>query len=85
MQQSGKLKQEFIQFYLSGNHPSRANAAQRFCASLPKERREILSKDNAERTLLDALRAYEKRLRHIQHCLLHTNNQPLPRYALSTA
>jgi len=57
-----KLKQDFIQFYLSGEHQSRAEAARRFLMRSSEERRSLLVPTNAVRTLTDALRAYEKQL-----------------------
>ena len=46
-------------------------AARRFLKNLPKEKRELLSEDNAERTLLDALRAYEKERTGTLRKLIH--------------
>lgn len=55
---SNQLKREFIHFYLSGTHKSRADAARRFYDSLPPNRKRILKPTNAVRTLTDGLREF---------------------------
>lgn len=51
-----QLKEEFCEFWDRGsNHKSRAEAARRFYASLPADRKRLLVASNAERTLTAAL------------------------------
>lgn len=60
---STALKNKFITWYYeklnNGIFRSKAHAAKKFYAALPQEEK-IFSESNAERTLLDALRAFEK-------------------------
>ncbi|MDP2242175.1 MAG: hypothetical protein Q8K18_18715 [Burkholderiales bacterium] len=50
-----QLKQEFCDFWGRGKHQSRAEAARRFYASLPADKKRLLVPSNAERTLTAAL------------------------------
>jgi hypothetical protein len=58
-----KIIQEFVKSYRPGELPSRAKAAQAYYENLPDDKRKLFSETNVVRTLLDALRAEEKRQR----------------------
>jgi hypothetical protein len=55
-EKTSQLKQEFIEYYVSGEFPSQAEAARVFLRSIDDDKRTLLAPTNAERTLLDALR-----------------------------
>ncbi|MDO9273083.1 MAG: hypothetical protein Q7T94_08720 [Rugosibacter sp.] len=61
---TNKIKEQFIAFYLEqgGNHPGKKSAAERFFDSLDEQKEKLLflGKEQATRTLLDALRAHLK-------------------------
>lgn len=53
-----KLKQEFFTYYDTDDLPSQAVVARRFLNELTDDKRELLAPTNAERTLLESLRAH---------------------------
>lgn len=57
-EERNKVKQQFIEYYFAGKFPSQAEAAKRFKKVLSDEKRKIIASSNAERVLLEALRAH---------------------------